>query len=263
MIYLVLVALLAATLTAAVSVAAWRGHFGLLDEDVMSGEERALMEAALAEEGLDNALRHRRLFTSELLWARGDRKEHWRWYWEAGRHGPHTYMRMTVTFATSLNQGISLARGQREHFTSAARDEQRATLRPRTVELEAAVLPETFRCRARDEARLREMMQGDRRKQLLGLDARVTALYLDDRRLHVRCEDCRPLEAARVLIKDVLALAEALRAWSVERGAITQLETGQYEGALAQLEQAGTRDVSESVPESPTGPDGELKPGPT
>lgn len=226
---------------AAIMVKLWKSYYRARHEPLMSDEEYAQLDAQLGELGATQSIRVRNLFDGEVLWADGA-QEHWRWGWEAGKSGEQAYMRMLVTFIGGLGQGIVLDRGGREG--SADQSPTAKMVRASVVVVEPDILPAHFLCRARDEERLYAFLTGTRRKHIHVLDSRVSSFYFDDRRLYVQREQISGGDEMEVLVGEIHAFVQDVLAWSQTQGTIPALQTGQYQGALADMEQSTIRDTS-------------------
>lgn len=244
---------------ATIMVKLWKSYYQDQHEPLLSEEEHARLDEQLMELGAAQPIRVRTLFGGEVLWADGV-DEHWRWEWEAGKSGEQTYMRMLVTFIGGLGQGIVLDRGGREG--SADESPTAKIVRARVVVVEPDMLPAHFLCRARDEERLHAFLTGTRRKHIHVLDSRVSAFYLDDRRFYVQRKQISGGDEMDVLLGEIHAFVQDVLAWSQAHGTIPALQTGQYQGALADLEQSTirdtivleeqeTRETSRELPEAP------------
>ncbi len=239
MLYLLIAGALIVAMIVAVMVKLWKGYYGEEHESMMSAEDVEQITGLLEGWGALEPVRVRKLFEGEVLWSEGA-LETWRWSWEAGRRGDQAYVRVVVTFVGGLGQGMVLNRGGR----IPQEEEAGGPLGPKIVLVDPEVLPAHIVCKARDEERLHSFLTGTRRKTLRLLDQKVAKFYLDDRRFFAQRHDATSVDDIAELLSLTHRLVVDVLDWSTSQGTIAALETGQYQGALAELEQSTIRDTS-------------------
>lgn len=216
-----------------------RGQCSIYEDD-----EIERLGAMCEDLGGHRQLIHQRdLFQGKVIWCKGD-QDRLDWTLELGAFKEHAYCRWRATFESPLGQGMSFekGRGTRSKIEQGSGTVQQLSLKH--VDFSPMELPGHLLCRARDEERARDFVSGARRKRLLALERRVHGLYLDDRQIYLQCDALPEVDVLGQLLKDAIALTQVLIDWSGEKGTISALETGQYQGALAELEQAGLRDTA-------------------
>lgn len=239
MLYVLVSGAMLLLLIVAIMVKLWRSYYGEKHVALMLDVERERVESRLKEMGAEEGIRVRKLFEGEVLWAEGT-QDTWRWSWEAGKRGTQVYMRFLVTFVGGLGQGLVIERGGRERGS----EEAPGALGPRVVMVEEGILPAHFLCKARDEARLHAFLSMPRSKRIRVLDDRLSAFYFDDRRLFVQRQGVTGADEIDALLELTHGFVEDVLRWAASQGVISALETGQYQGALAELEQSTVRDTS-------------------
>lgn len=243
MIYLLLGLAVLGFLISAIMYRLWKSYYGLDGRPLLEGEDQEKRFIKLCESlgALEGRTHSRDLFQGEVLWSEGE-QECYTWLLEAGRHGDMTYMRWLVSFKASLGQGMSVVKGGKAKALMEQGGGARQTMVTQVV-FEEHELPAHMLYRARDEERARDFAQGSRLRKLRSLESRVDSFFMDDRKLYMHCEVFPTLDVMEQLVLDARVFVDNLIAWSQSKGAIPALETGQYQGALAELEQASVRDT--------------------
>lgn len=228
----------------------WRRYYSVdMSAALGEGEQQELVEVLRAL-GFGE-LRVRPLFRSRALWAQIERPQltleielcdgAWR-----------DYTRLHCSFTRPLNQGFQL-------LCEEGAGAMGWVLSFHEVELEDEELDERFILLARDDERLGELIRSPLRQEMIRLRDLVEDFQLTDQGLFLFVSYVAREQALRELIKAALYLSDDLIRWAQERGPIGPLQTGQYQGALAELDIYATRMTesagSPNTTSEPVGPD--------
>lgn len=245
MIYVLIGLVIVGVIVGSVMFRLWSNYYSDKGQRAIYEEEDFSKLGVLCEDlgGQRQRIHQRDLFQGKVVWCRGE-QDMLAWTLEIGAFKEHAYFRWRATFESPLGQGMSFekGRGTRSKIEQGSGAVQQLSLRH--VAFSPMELPEHLLCRARDEERARDFVSGSRRKRLLALERRVQGLFIDDRQIYLQCDALPEVAVLGQLLKDAIAMTHVLIDWSGEKGTISALETGQYQGALAELEQAGLRDTA-------------------
>jgi hypothetical protein len=213
---------------------------GMLWRRYYSVDARSLIEASALEE-MDRQLqqigfyplRERPLFRARTLWTRIERK-HLALDLEFCDGDGLDYTRLICRFTEPLHQGIQILCEEGAGFRG-------WLLSMHEAQISDPEIDDRFILMAKDDDRLKALIQGPLRVLLISLRDRVEDFQLTDQAFFIRLDDVVRESELERLIEDALILGEELIRWAVSSGPISALQTSQYQDALAEMDMYSAR----------------------